>query len=361
MTTTGGRASELNLIEEEFLWQAVLQRDASQDGFFLFGVLSTGIYCRPSCPSRHPRRRNVRFFRTAEEAERAGLRPCLRCHPRARMNPQAARIAALCAFVERHLDERLTLDRLSRHAGLSPFHLQRLFRRRMGLSPRQYVDACRLRAFQLGLRKGQDVTRAMVEAGYSSTSRLHERAGARLGMTPSEYRRGGAGVEIRYLTANTALGVLLVAATEKGICSVRFGASEPEVVAGLVSEYPSAAVAPSNSVVADWVRLLLRHIAGRQPELDLPLDVRATAMQWRVWEALRALPYGTTTSYGELAAGLGNPRAARAVARACATNPVALAIPCHRVIRGDGDLGGYRWGIERKRLLLDGERRSVPA
>ncbi len=361
VTTDPRHNTDSGWIEEEFLWQAVLSRDASQDGVFLFGVESTGVYCRPSCPSRRPRRRNVRFFRTAGEAERAGFRPCLRCRPCAPENPQAARIASLSAYIKQHLDERLTLGELSRQAGLSPFHLQRLFRRHTGLSPRQYIDECRLRAFKARLREGHNVTRAAADAGYGSGSRVHERAGARLGMTPSEYRKGGPGVGIRYLTAHTSLGVLLVAATGKGICSIRFGNSEREVAAALRSEYPSAEVAPAGALLCEWLETLLRHLAGRQPELDLPLDVRATANERRVWEYLRSLPYGTTVSYGNVAATLGNPKAARAVARACAANPVALAIPCHRVIRGDGNPGGYRWGPERKRMLIETERRSVSA
>ena len=346
----------LDLIEEEFRWQAIVARDAAQDGMFLFGVMSTGVYCRPSCPSRRPLRRNVQFFRTADDAERAGLRACLRCRPRAAKNPDADRISALCAFIEQHLDERLTLHVLSRRAGLSPFHLQRFFKRCTGLTPRQYADACRMKALKRKLREGHSVTRAMVDAGYGSASRLHARADPGLGMTPSEYKGGAPGIHIRYLTSETPLGVLLVAATDRGICSVQFGDTERDLVAALRSEYPSAAVAPSDSLLASWVRSLLLHLAGQQPRLELPLDVRATAMQWRVWERLRSLPYGTTASYGEVAAALGNPNAARAVARACATNPVALAIPCHRVIRGDGELGGYRWGLDRKKSLLEAER-----
>jgi AraC family transcriptional regulator of adaptative response/methylated-DNA-[protein]-cysteine methyltransferase len=269
---------------------------------------------------------------------------------------EAARVAALCAYLEQHLDERLTLRALSRQAGLSPFHLQRVFKKRTGLTPRQYVDACRLKALKRGLRESRSVTRAMHDAGYGSTSRLHARSGPELGMTPSEYRDGGAGVGIRYLTAATHLGFLLVAATEKGICAVAFGDSEAELVSALRSEYPAASVAAAGSAPAGWARQLLLQIEAGRPAPELPLDVRATAFQRRVWEHLRRLPYGATASYGEVAAALGNPKAARAVARACAANPAAVAVPCHRVVRGDGGLGGYRWGLERKKRLLDGER-----
>ncbi len=338
--------------DDETCWRAVLARDPAQDGKFFYGVLSTGVYCRPSCPSRRPRRESVRFFATPEEAENAGLRACRRCRPAAASNYPAARISALCAYIKQHLDDRLTLDALSRQAGLSPFHLQRTFKRATGLTPRQYVDACRLKVLKGGLRAGRSVTRAMTDAGYGSSSRLYERTDSQLGMTPSDYQHGGRGVSVRYLTAGTPIGRMLVAATDKGICSVQFADSESKLIEGLRSEYPRADVAPSGSQVAAWVETMVQHLAGEQPKLDLPLDIRATAFQRKVWEHLRSIPYGVTESYGEVAAALGRPAAARAVARACATNPVAIAIPCHRVIQGTGEPGGYRWGAERKKKLL---------
>ena len=344
--------------DSEACWQAVLDRDRSFDGRIVFGVRSTGIYCRPSCPARRPRREQVVFFRIPEAAERAGFRSCRRCRPRnaSITDPQVEMVRRACSYIESHFDESPTLDDLSSHAGVSPYHLQRVFKRIAGITPRQYAEATRLDQFKAGVKKGATVTGAMYDAGYGSSSRLYERAPAQLGMTPADYRRAGKGVRITYTIAGCSLGRLLVAGTEKGVCSVRLGDSDDELESTLRSEYSSAEVVRDDAVLRVWVEQILSHLAGRLPHLDLPLDVQATAFQWSVWDKLREIPYGGTRSYSEIAREMGRPTATRAVARACATNPVALVIPCHRVVREDKGLGGYRWGIKRKEKLLEHER-----
>ena len=346
---------------DESFWRAVLDRDSRFDGRIFFAVRSTGIYCRPSCPARRPGREQVVFFRIPEAAERAGFRSCRRCHPRnaATLNPQVEMVRRACDYIEGHVDALPTLEDLSAHAGVSPYHLQRVFKRIAGITPRQYAEALRIDQFKARVKKGATVTGAMYDAGYGSSSRLYERAPARLGMTPAEYRRGGKGVRIKYTIAGSPLGRLLVAGTEKGVCSVRLGDSDAVLETNLLSEYPSADVSRDDEALGDWVTQLLSHLEGKRPHLDLPLDVQATVFQWSVWEKLREIPYGSTRSYGDIARAIGRPTATRAVARACATNPVALVIPCHRVVREDKSLGGYRWGIERKRALLEREGSAV--
>lgn len=343
---------------DEAFWRAVLNRDARFDGRVFFAVRSTGIYCRPSCPARRPRREQVVFFSIPEAAESAGFRSCRRCRPRSAeiIDPQVEMVRRACAYIESHLDQATTLEDLSAHTGVSPYHLQRVFKRIVGITPRQYAGAFRLSQFKSSVKKGGTVTGAMYEAGYGSSSRLYEQAPAQLGMTPADYRRGGEGVRIQYTIAGCSLGRLLVAATGKGICAVRLGDSDAALEADLLGEYPAAEINRQDEFLRNLVEQILRHINGRHPHLDLPLDVQATAFQWSVWEKLRDIPYGTTRSYSEIAAAMGRPTATRAVARACATNPVALVIPCHRVIREDRSLGGYRWGIDRKRALLELER-----
>lgn len=342
---------------DESFWRAVLDRDSRFDGRIFFGVRSTGIYCRPSCPARRPRREQVVFFRIPEAAERAGFRSCRRCQPRnaTTFDPQVEMVRRACDYIEGHADELPTLDDLSAHTGVSPYHLQRVFKRIAGITPRQYAEAFRLDQFKAGVKKGATVAGAMYDAGYGSSSRLYERAPARLGMTPAEYRRGGKDVRIKYTIAGTSLGRLLVAGTEKGICSVRLGDSDALLETNLLSEYPEADVSRDDKALGDWVEQLLSHLEGNRPHLNLPLDVQATVFQWSVWEKLKEIPYGSTRSYGDIARAMGRPTATRAVARACATNPVALVIPCHRVVREDNSLGGYRWGLERKRALLERE------
>ncbi len=345
-------------MNEELYWNATLSRDASFNGMFVYGVRSTGVYCRPSCPSRRPERKQVSFFSQPESAERAGFRACKRCEPR---NTEAGTrlVEQVCSYVEENRNQPVPLTRLSKHTGVSAHHLQRTFKRRMGITPRQYADSLRLGSLKQELRTGSDVTGAIYGAGYGSSSRLYERADSQLGMTPATYRRGGKGMQIRYTITDSLLGRLLIAATEKGICAVSLGDSDSSLTNSLTKEYPNAEIAQDKSELGKWVREFLRHLDGKQPQLNLPVDVQATAFQRRVWEELRRIPYGATKSYGEIARMIGKPTATRAVARACATNPVALVVPCHRVVREDGNLGGYRWGLTRKRALLEKEKKKT--
>lgn len=271
------------------------------------------------------------------------------------------RVRRVCRYIEEHLDEPLTLAVLGEQAGLSPAHLQRVFRRVMGITPRQYADACRLGRLKARLRdeRTETVTTALYEVGYGSSRGLYERASAQLGMTPGAYRRGGKGMSLRYTLADCPLGRLLLAATERGVSAVYLGDRDAELEAALRKEYPAATVSRDDQTLSVWLKELLDHLRGQQPHLDLPLDVQATAFQWRVWQELQTIPAGSTRTYGEIAEALGQPTAARAVARACATNPVSVLIPCHRVIREDGGLGGYRWGLHRKRALLEREKKDA--
>src|SRR5580704_11395688 len=335
------------------LWKAVIARDASRDGDFVFAVSSTGVYCRPSCAARRPRRENVQFYLTPDAAEQAGYRACLRCRPRsAGSNSPADGVKAICRFIEQHLDEPLTLDRLGKEFHQSPFHLQRRFKAILGITPREYADSCRLRQLKRNLQAGDNVTRAMYDAGYGSSSRLYERTASQLGMTPDKYRRGAIAATIRYTIADSPLGRMLIAATDRGICAIQFAHSDGELIEGLKREFPFAARKPDEGGLQAWVEALLSKMTGKELSAALPLDIRATAFQRRVWTYLQSIPFGSTKSYGQVAKGIGRPTAARAVARACATNPVAVAIPCHRVVREDGAMGGYRWGIGRKKALL---------
>ncbi len=341
-------------------WQAVLARDANQDGRFVFAVSSTGVYCRPSCPSRRPRRENVAFFHKPDEAEKAGYRACLRCRPKAiGANRQTEMVKAVCRYIEQHLDEPITLSRLGSEFRQSPFHLQRSFKAVLGISPRAYADSCRINQLKRNLQAGHSVTRAMYDAGYSSSSRLYERTASQLGMTPDSYRRGAIAAPIRYTCTNSPLGRMLIAATEKGICAIQFADSDDELEHGLKHEFPFAVRRRDDAALEDWKQNLLRQIHGQKLNSSLPLDIQATAFQRRVWTYLQSIPFGATRSYGQVAKAIGQPTATRAVARACATNRIAVAIPCHRVVRTDGDMGGYRWGVERKKTLLDLEQATA--
>src|SRR5579863_6799448 len=340
-------------------WQAVLDRDAGQDGKFVFAVSSTGVYCRPSCPARRPRRENVRFFLLPEQAEQAGYRACLRCRPKsAGAHTQPDGVKAICRFIEQHLDEPLTLDRLGKEFHQSSFHLQRRFKAVLGITPREYADSCRLRMLKRNLQAGGSVTRAMYDAGYGSSSRLYEKTASQLGMTPDKYRRGAIAAAIRYTCADSPLGRMLIAATERGICSIQFGRTDGELIEGLKREFPFAGRKSDDGDLQSWATALLRQMRGGELDSSLPLDIRATAFQRRVWTYLQKIPFGATRSYSQVARAIGRPTAARAVARACATNPVPIAIPCHRVAREDGSMGGYRWGMERKKTLLEMERKG---
>jgi AraC family transcriptional regulator of adaptative response/methylated-DNA-[protein]-cysteine methyltransferase len=342
--------------ELQHKWQQVMARDARQDGRFVFAVRTTGIYCRPSCPSRRPRRESVEFFADPNQAERAGYRACLRCKP-TELSSQAQYVARARQLLD-NAESVMTLSGLSKRVGLSPFHLQRLFKRATGLSPREYQSARRMQQVKSGLRNGDDVTTALYDAGFGSPSRLYEKAPQQLGMTPGEYRRGGSGKSVRFAIAPTPLGRLLVAATERGLCAVRFGESVSDLERDLRREFHAAEVQRDDEAMMPYLEPLLATILGENTTINLPLDVRATAFQMKVWEKLRHIPRGETRSYRDIASEIGAPSAVRAVARACASNPVALAVPCHRVVRSDGDLAGYRWGLERKRKLLERERSS---
>jgi AraC family transcriptional regulator of adaptative response/methylated-DNA-[protein]-cysteine methyltransferase len=272
--------------------------------------------------------------------------------------PHTELVQQICRYIETHLESPLTLTTLSSVGNMSPYHLQRVFKRMMGITPRQYAEACRLGQVKAQLKEGESVTKALYEAGYNSSSRLYERAPGQLGMTPTAYRRGGQGKHIDYTIVDSPQGRLLIAATESGVCAICLGDSDAALESALLTEYPAAEIHRDGTHLSQWVDAILSHLRGQQPHLDLPLDVQATAFQWRVWEELRNIPYGSTRSYSEVAKAIGQPDAARAVAHACATNPVAIAIPCHRVVRENGDYGGYRWGTERKRRLLLQESQS---
>jgi len=354
-----GAATPTTTFEEKF-WQAVQTRDASCDGLFYYGVRTTGVYCRPTCASRQPKRENVAFFALPEAARQAGFRACLRCRPdeTAIRDPQAELVQSVCRLIDQQLEDQSNFAALSEQVRLSQFHLQRLFKKLMGITPRQYAEARRADLFKTGIKAGQNITEAMYDAGYGSSSRLYEKAAAQLGMTPATYRKGGKGMKINYTIAECPLGLLLVAATDKGICSVTLGDQSESLTENLRAEFPQADIALDNEHLQSQVKTLLAHLAGQEPHPALPLDVQGTAFQKRVWEELRNIPYGQTASYSEIARRIGQPTATRAVARACATNPAGLVTPCHRVVREGGELGGYRWGIERKRQLLEQERKA---
>ncbi len=350
------------------LWQAVLARDRTADGAFVYAVRSTGVYCRPTCPSRRPKRDQVVFFALPEAAERQGFRECRRCTPRklGARDPRLETVARVCRTIESCVssedassgDSRVTLSALGARLSVSPHQVYRMFRRVMGITPRQYADERRMYRLKSRLQSGADVTTAMYDAGFGSSSRLYERAPGRLGMTPGTYQRGGQGMLIRYAISDSPLGRLLVAATDRGISAVYLGESDRRLEAELRKEYPRAHIERGKSALRAWISRILDHLRGHEPHLDLPTDIQATAFQRRVWQELRRIPYGTTKTYSEVAKAIGRPKAVRAVARACATNPTSVVVPCHRVVREDGQLAGYRWGIDLKRKLLEQERTS---
>ena len=349
--------SNSSRLNDDRRWDAVIGRDRAQDGEFVFAVATTGVYCRPSCPARRPRRENVAFYSHPEQAEKAGFRACLRCRPRSFSgNQQSDSAKAICRYIEQHLDEPITLESLGKAFRRSPFHLQRRFKAALGITPREYADACRIRLLKRNLQAGDNVTRAMYDAGYGSSSRLYEKTASQLGMTPDKYRRGAIAASIRYACADSPLGRMLIAATDRGVCAIQFAHSDGELIEGLKREFPFAVRKPDNDGLQTWVAALLQKMSGRELNAAIPLDIRATAFQRQVWSYLQSIPFGATRSYGQVAKAIGQPSASRAVARACATNPVAVAIPCHRVVRGDGNISGYRWGVERKKTLLEIEQ-----
>src|SRR5215475_5445890 len=338
-------------------WSLVMARDARADGRFVFAVKTTGVFCRPSCPSRRPRRENVQFFDSPIQAQQAGYRACLRCSPVGK-NPQMQKIEAACRYIDENLDVTLTLTAISRHVAASPFHFQRLFKRMLGISPRQYQQGRRAGKFRQALLSQGRVTEAIYEAGYSSSSRAYESIPAQLGMTPSAFRKGGEGVEIHYTVISTELGKLLVATTARGVCAVRFGESDAALLRELKHDFAAAEIKRDDTglkPVASQIKDLLK---GSSAPLNIPLDLRGTAFQQMVWKELQRIPSGQTRSYTELAKTIGRPKAVRAVANACGSNPVAVVVPCHRVVQKNGSLAGYRWGVKRKAALLEKEAAS---
>jgi AraC family transcriptional regulator, regulatory protein of adaptative response / methylated-DNA-[protein]-cysteine methyltransferase len=351
-------------------WQrAVAARDPAFDGRFVFAVSTTGIFCRPSCPARRPKPRNVSFFPSPADALRQGFRPCARCLGREASLGVAERslVHRLCRGIEAALASadgtadtgRPTLDALARQSGMGPFRLHRLFRRVLGVTPRQYADAVRLRRFKKSLREGGNVTSAIYDAGYGSASRLYERAAAHLGMRPGDLRRGAAGLEIRYAVVDSPLGRLLVGATERGVCAVMLGRPDVQLVRELAHDYPRARLREDARGVGAWARAVVERLQPRPATSEIPLDIRGTAFQRRVWEELQRIPPGQTRTYSEIARRIGKPQAARAVGRACATNSISVVVPCHRAVGKSGSLTGYRWGVERKQALLETEKRAV--
>jgi AraC family transcriptional regulator, regulatory protein of adaptative response / methylated-DNA-[protein]-cysteine methyltransferase len=339
-------------------WRATLSRDARADGTFVLAVRSTHIYCRPSCPARRPLRRNVVFFRTREEAEKQGFRPCRRCRPN-----EVAGSVALVAGASRLLadsgEDGVRFAPLAARLGTTPATLRRAFLQVTGLRPRELAEALRLARFKKMLRAGKGIAEALYETGYGSSSRVYERSNAQLGMTPATYQKGGTGMKIGYTIAKSALGKVLVGATERGVSAVYLGDAEAKLVQELRDEYPRAELAPATDTFERWVKEIVQRVEGKPPRIELPLDLQATAFQRRVWQELQHIPRGKTRTYSQVARALGNPKAVRAVARACATNPVSIVVPCHRVIREDGNLAGYRWGLSRKEQLLAQERAAA--
>ena len=344
-------------MNEELFWQAVRTNDARFDGAFYLGVKTTGIYCRPSCRARAPKRENVAFFATWNDAEKFGLRACLRCKPRTdeAVDPQVEKILKVCALLDS--DYLYSLEDLADEVGLSSYHLQRSFKEIIGVSPKKYSEAKRMERFKSELRGGGDVTTAMYDAGFGSSSRLYEKASESMGMTPAAYKKGGQGVKINYSITDCELGRILVARTIKGLCNVAFADEDASLEENLRKEYPNAEVIKDAKVLKGFVDEILNHLAGEKKRLDLPLDIQATAFQMKVWELLRKIPYGETVTYSQIAEKLGDTKKVRAVAQACANNRVAVVIPCHRVVGKDGKLTGYRWGVERKERLLARESR----
>jgi len=361
--TRAGDRTEDPPMNETVAWESVLHRDPSADDRFLYAVTTTGIYCRPSCPSRRPKRDNVAFFSSVEAAEHAGFRACQRCRPDRAKSSSNRAVQRARDYIDAHLadlaEERITLELLGEQSGLSPYHLQRKFKELLGLTPAQYTRARKSERLKDELKRGETVSRATFGAGYGSSSRVYGTADAQLGMTPATYRRGGAGAHIDYVITNTSLGSLLVAATDRGVCAVTLGDDATSLEEALEREYPAATrarLADPLSPLGGWVAQIAAAVDGESARPDVPIDVQASAFQWKVWRELQKIPFGETRSYGEIANAIGSAKAVRAVASACANNRVAVVVPCHRAVRLDGALGGYRWGLERKRKLLENER-----
>jgi AraC family transcriptional regulator of adaptative response/methylated-DNA-[protein]-cysteine methyltransferase len=337
-------------------WAAVVARDSKSDGRFVYSVRTTGVYCRPSCPSRLARPENVRFHATCADAERAGFRPCKRCRPNepALVEQQAKKVAEICRVIEASATVP-SLEELAARAGLSTFHFHRVFKAITGLTPKAYAAAHRARRVRNELRRDRSVTEAIFDAGFNSSGRFYESAEPMLGMTPTEFCAGGRNARIRFAVGECSLGSILVASSQKGVCAISLGEDPDALVRDLQDRFPRAELIGGDAEFEQLVAKVVSFVESPALGLDLPLDVRGTAFQQRVWQALRKIPAGTTVSYSEIAKRIGAPRAVRAVAQACAANTLAVAIPCHRVVRNDGGLSGYRWGVERKRALQQAE------
>lgn len=341
-------------------WNAVLKRDPHAKGVFYYAVKTTGIYCNPGCAARLPRRENVVFYANRDAAERAGFRPCKRCRPDAgcATDPHAAMIAKACRLIE-HSAVAPNLDALAAATSMNRFYFHRVFKRVTGITPKAYAAARRAERVRKALRESPTVTTAIYDSGFNSSGRFYADANAALGMAPSHFRAGGKGETIRFAVGECSLGAVMVASTAKGVCAISLGDDPDALVRDLQDRFPKAALVGGDKAFERRIAVVAGFVDSPDLGLDLPLDVRGTAFQRRVWRALRAIPVGMTASYGEIAERIGAPHAARAVARACATNPIAVAIPCHRVVRRDGTAGGYRWGAERKRILLERETALV--
>lgn len=344
----------------DVMWKAVLEREQSPDPQFFYAVKTTGIYCRPNCPSRRPKRQNIGYYATATQAESDGFRACLRCRPDQKSSAEkmASRIALACRTIETAEDEP-SLEDLARQSGLSTFHFQRTFKAAMGVTPKAYAKAHRMKRFQdiLGSNKAS-ITSAIYDAGYTSSSRFYETATRTLGMTPKQVRKGGQDVKILFAIGECTLGSVLVASSAKGVCSMLLGDTPEAVLNDLQGRFPNAELIGNDPDYETLIAQVIRFVDDPRYGFELPLDIQGTAFQQRVWEALRDIPIGTTASYGEIAAKIGAPKSFRAVAQACGANNIAVAIPCHRVVRSDGAVSGYRWGVERKSAILEIERQA---
>lgn len=350
-------AEDVSRSTDEERWNAIFTRDPQADGLFYYSVRTTGVYCRPTCGSRLPRRENVAFHLTPDAAEARGFRACKRCRPReASMSLKRAQmIAGICRFIE-SAEEPPSLGELASMSGLSRFHFHRTFKTVTGVTPREYASSCRARKVRDGLRTARSVTEALYDAGFNSSARFYATSADILGMTPGAFRRGGKDVLIRFAIAECSLGLVMVAATDKGVCAILLDDDPQALVADLQCRFPKAQLVIGDAPFADMVAKVVDFVEAPYTGLDLPLDIKGTVFQQRVWEALRGIPCGETATYAEVAARIGSPGASRAVARACASNNLAVAIPCHRVVASSGALSGYRWGVERKRQLLESER-----
>lgn len=344
------------LWNEESCWQAVLDRNIQGDGHFYYGVRSTGIFCRPTCPSRRPSRKQTLFFFSLDEASQAGFRPCKRCQPEQSTSAPVERVKIACQLIAENLHQPLSLTELGQRVGSSPYHLQRTFKQQLGMSPREYAQALRLENFKTKAQADKTLVAALYDAGFGSSRALYQNSEFQLGMTPATYRRAGQDTMVRFDVVACALGWLLVATTPKGVCAVTLGDDPTDLEANLHQNFAAAIIQRDRTGLQQMIQRVLQVVAGKEPHPALPLDIKATAFQRRVWQALCAVKQGQTHTYSQIAAAIGQPQAVRAVARACATNPVALLIPCHRILRSDGNLAGYRWGIERKRWLLEQEK-----